>query len=341
MRSLFPRIVAGLAALIVLAAAGYFFWRQWPGHIEDGCNLHERLCSAPLTGGGRVILGFEPRPLGYNRPLQVSVVIEGARAEHVSLDLAGLDVPTSFNRIALAADKKPGHFKGEVWLPMCLSGPIDWQATVAVDAGGSVSLASFPFNSDPGNRVPRAIRQALAPEPTGGASILRGADGRPFLPEDLRGKVSVLFFGTSAAGPGCPQPFAVIDAALAGLSPAERERVQVVMVALDATQDAPERLEPELRSRHAANYRVVTGAGADLIGTARLYGAVFVPRGPGADGRMRIDHAAINYLIDPSGRFVGQVADQRPDRLLAALRRVLAAPVAVAPAPTFPASRKP
>ena len=66
------------------------------------------------------------------------------------------------------------------------------------------------------------------------------------------------------------------------------------MVALDAAGDAPERLQPELQARHQPNYRVVTGADADLIGTARLYGAAFVPRPPGPDGKRRIDHASIS-----------------------------------------------
>ena len=115
----------------------------------------------------------------------------------------------------------------------------------------------------------------------------------------------------------------MIDAALAALSPEERAQVRVVMVALDGA-DAPERLQPELKARHQPNYLVATGAGADLAGTARLYGAAFVPRAPGTDGKSRIDHAAIYSLLDRRGQLIERVTSQDPKQLVARLREVLA-----------------
>jgi len=313
---------AGLFVLLVLAVgAAYLWWRMAPGRMEDGCNLHERRCSAAVPGGGRVMLGIEPRPLAYGQPWRLTVTLEELAAEKVEIDFTGLDAPTSFNRVALAP-AAAGSFEGEATLPMCAFEPIDWQATVLLGTGEKRRSVPFVFNADPAARPKSAPRLELAVPGGGGGSMLRGAEG-PFGAEQLRGYATVLFFGYTATPPSCPQPLVVIDGALAKLSADERAKVRVVMVTLDAEGDAPERLQPQLQARYP-NYRVATGAGADLAGTARLYGAVFAPRTPGVDGKPRIDHAAIYYLLDRDGRFVEQVTSQDPAQLTAKLREALA-----------------
>lgn len=104
------------------------------------------------------------------------------------------------------------------------------------------------------------------------------------------------------------------------------------MITLDTEGDAPERLQPELQAKHGPAYRIVTGADADLIGAARLYGAAFVRRLPAPDGTPRIDHSTVYSIVDPTGRLVGQLAAQNPDRLAAELRKALGAKVTT-PAP--------
>lgn len=316
------RPIAAVALLVLVALAGYFWWRQMPARIEDGCSLHERPCSAPIPDGGRVILGIEPRPLGYGQPWRLTVKLEEAAADTVGVDFTGLDVPTSFNRIALEP-AKDGGFVGEATLPMCAFEPIDWQVSLLLGAGEKSRTVSFAFNSDPAGKVKSAPRKELASAPGGGTSMLHGADG-PFSADQMRGYATVLFFGYTSAPATCPQPLTVIDAALARLSPDERAKVRAVMVALDAEGDAPARLQPKLQARNP-NYRVATGAGADLAATSRLYGASYLPRAPGPDGKPRIDHAAIYSLLDPSGRLVGQVAMQDPERLAGELRKLLGA----------------
>jgi len=326
------RPIAALVLLILVALAGYVWWRQQPARVEDGCNLHERPCSAPIPDGGRVTLGIEPRPLVYGHPWRVTVKFDdAAAADAVGVDFTGLDVPTSFNRIALEP-AKDGGFAGEATLPMCAFEPIDWQVSLLLGAGGKSRSVAFAFNSDPATKVKSAPRKELASAPGGGTSMLHGADG-PFSADQMRGYATVLFFGYTSAPATCPQPLTVIDAALAKLSPDERAKVRAVMVALDADGDAPARLQPKLQARNP-NYRVATGAGADLAGTGRLYGASYLPRAPGPDGKPRIDHAAIYSLLDPNGRLVGQIAAQDPERLAGELRKAIgSATPAPAPAP--------
>lgn len=327
-----PARSIGLIVLFVLAVgAAFLWWRMAPGRMEDGCNLHERRCSAPVPGGGRVILGIEPRPLGYGHPWRLSVTLDEVAAEKVEVDFAGLDTPTSFNRVALALGTS-GRFEGEATLPMCVFEPIDWQASVLLGTGEKRQSVAFVFNIDPTVRPKSAPRLELAATPGGGTSLLHGADG-PFGAEQLQGYATVLFFGYTATPSTCPQPLAVIDGALAKLSADERAKVRVVMVTLDPAGDAPERLQPELQTKHQPNYRVVTGADADLVGITRQHGAAFMRRSPGPDGKTRIDHSTVYSLLNPAGRLVGQVTAQDPERLATELRRVLASG-AVPPAPT-------
>jgi protein SCO1/2 len=214
---------------------------------------------------------------------------------------------------------------------MCVFEPIEWQASVLLGKDGKHQSVPFVFNIDPAVPPTNSPRLELATPPSGGTAFLRGADGA-YSAQYLGGYAAVLFFGYTAAPPGCPQPFTIIDNALAKLSPEERAKVRVVMVALDPAGDAPERLQRELQTRHLPNYRVVTGAGADLIGVARLHGAAFVPQPPGSDGKPRIDHSVIYSLLDTNGRLVRQVTAQDPERLASEVRKVLAIGAA-APSP--------
>jgi protein SCO1/2 len=315
--------IAILVLLLVAAAAAYLWWRQLPGRVEDGCSLHERSCSAPVPGGGRVMLGIEPRPLRFGPAWKMTVSFEETAAEKVEVDLTGLDAPTSYNRVALAA-AKDGAFEGDAALPWCGFEPMEWQATLLLGSGDQRRSVPFVLSTDPAARPKSEARKELAHAPGGGMAMLRGAEG-PFSGEQMRGYATVLFFGYMRTPANCPQPFAAIDGALAKLSAEERARVRVVMITLDTEGDAPGRLQPELQAKHGPNYRVVTGADADLIGTARLYGTAFVRRLPASDGKPRIDHSTIFSIADPTGRLVGQLAVPNSELLATELRKALGA----------------
>jgi cytochrome oxidase Cu insertion factor (SCO1/SenC/PrrC family) len=310
-----------LAFLVLAAAAAYIWWRQLPGRMEDGCSLHERRCSTAVPGGGRVMLGIEPRPLAYGQPWKLTVSFEETTADTIEVDFTGLTAPTSYNRAALAA-AKDGGFEGEATLPWCSFEPMDWQATLLLGTGDQRRTAPFVLSTDPAARPTSKPRKDLANAPGGGMAMLRGAEG-PFSGEQMRGYATVLFFGYTRTPSTCPRPLTVIDGALAKLSADERARVRAVMITLDTEGDAPERLQAELQAKHGPAYRIVTGADADLIGAARLYGAAFVRRLPAPDGTPRIDHSTIYSIVDPTGRLVGQLAAQDPDRLATELRKAL------------------
>jgi protein SCO1/2 len=320
------KVLASIAVvLIVVVVGGYFFYASRPAqHSEapaEACSVQKDTCSNVLPGGGKVSLAITPRPIAYAAPLNVDVAVEGLVADAVELDFAGITTDTSYNRVTLKAAEN-GHYKGIANLPVCVSSGMTWQATVLVESGGKRLSIPFLFNSDPAVAPKGTPRQEVAAKPLGGDFILRSTEG-PLSLRKFRGKALVMFFGQTAPPATCPNPLGVIDKAFAMLTPAELALVQGLMVSTDLERDTPEQLKAFLGAQHP-NFIGASGAGADLAGAARLFGANFTRLPAGADGTYRIDHSAIIYLIAPNGAFVEQLTSQDPGQLAAKLREVLA-----------------
>ncbi|MFP4601662.1 MAG: SCO family protein, partial [Halochromatium sp.] len=163
----------------------------------------------------------------------------------------------------------------------------------------------------------------LADPPTGGDFELTSARGALKL-SDLRGKVVLLYFGYAACPDICPTNLAIIALALRELTPAERDRVQVVFASVDPARDTPERLA-EYAGYFHPDIIGVTGSDADLRRVAKQYGAAY-RRTETSDSAMGyvVDHSAYSYVIDASGALV-QVLDHATPapEIVATLRRYL------------------
>lgn len=101
---------------------------------EPACDLHRQACGASLPGGGRVVLSFSLRPIPMVTPFQVEVQVQGVEATRIEVDFTGIDMNMGFNRVALV-DRGAGRFSAEASLPVCVTGTMDWQATVLVETG--------------------------------------------------------------------------------------------------------------------------------------------------------------------------------------------------------------
>lgn len=314
-----------LAAAVVVLIGGYFLFADRPAPttvaVPEACSLQKSSCSGALPGGGKVSLSIAPRPIAYDAQLTVEVTIEGAAAEKVEIDFNGAVVNTSYNRVPLQATE-PGRFKGVAVLPVCMSGGMDWQATVLVESGGNRVPVPFLFNSDPAAPAKAAPRPELAATPRGGDFLLRTAEG-PLSLAKLRGKAVVMFFAQSEPPVGCPNSLSVVDKAFALLTPDEMALVKGLMISADPERDTVERLKTFLGAGHP-NIIGASGGGADLAGAAQQFGAHFTRQAADKDGRYRVDHSAIIYLVAPSGSFVEQLTSQDPNLLATKLRVILA-----------------
>jgi len=114
-----------------------------------GCDLQRSPCEAALPGGGTVQFSITPRPIPMVAPLQMEVVVAGRTASKVEVDFSGVNMNMGLNRPQLQA-VGGGRFGGEGTLPICVTGSMDWQATVLVETERERIAVPFRFASHQG-----------------------------------------------------------------------------------------------------------------------------------------------------------------------------------------------
>lgn len=115
---------------------------------DPACDLHRVACEVPLPGGGKIRLGMQPLPIPMVKPFQVEVKLDGIGASRVEVDFSGVDMNMGFNRIELNA-RSAGVYVAEATLPVCITGQMDWQATVLLETPGQRIAVPFRFTSAP------------------------------------------------------------------------------------------------------------------------------------------------------------------------------------------------
>lgn len=111
---------------------------------DPACNLQKQACEATLPSGGTIELSLGAQPVPVVKPFAVQVVAKGVRPARVEVDFAGLDMNMGYNRPELKENGE-GRFVGEATLPVCITGQMDWQATVLVEAGSERIAVPFRF----------------------------------------------------------------------------------------------------------------------------------------------------------------------------------------------------
>ena len=98
------------------------------------CNLQREACSVTLPSGGTIRLAMGTRPVPLVKPFELQVTTSGFSPTRVEVDFAGIDMNMGLNRPQLEA-RGEGRYAAEVTLPVCITGHMDWQATVLVESG--------------------------------------------------------------------------------------------------------------------------------------------------------------------------------------------------------------
>jgi hypothetical protein len=117
-------------------------------HPDPACDLHRSPCEVTLPGGGKLAVRMQPLPIPMVRPFQVEVRLEGFSASRVEVDFAGVDMNMGLNRPELSA-RAAGVYGAEATLPVCITGQMEWQATVLVETAGQRIAVPFRFASLP------------------------------------------------------------------------------------------------------------------------------------------------------------------------------------------------
>lgn len=113
---------------------------------DPACNLQRQACAVTLPGGGTIELSMATRPVPLVKPFGVEVRTSGFKPDRVEVDFAGTEMNMGFNRPQLVA-RGDGLFGGEATLPVCITGKMDWQATVVVETGSQRIAVPYRFTT--------------------------------------------------------------------------------------------------------------------------------------------------------------------------------------------------
>lgn len=113
---------------------------------DPACNLQKEICGVTLPSGGRIELSLGARPIPLVKPFEIEVTTSGFAPARVEVDFVGVDMNMGYNRPELLR-RGDGHFTSEVTLPVCITGHMDWQATVLVEAGNQRVAVPYRFST--------------------------------------------------------------------------------------------------------------------------------------------------------------------------------------------------
>lgn len=158
--------------------------------------------------------------------------------------------------------------------------------------------------------------------PAGADFVLQSADG-PIDSRSFRGKVLLVYFGYSNCPDICPAALAVGGKALNGLTPAERQRVKLLMVSVDPERDSIQHLK-EYTAYFHSEMAGVTGTPAEIASLAKAFGAGYIKQAPKADGSYAVDHTVSTYVVDTDGKLAAVLdLGVTPETLMATVRKLL------------------
>lgn len=140
--------IALLLALAVLGVAGYKLAPLLNPKTDialplSPCDLNRQACVATLPDGGQIEFSIEPRPIPSLNPLKLQATVRGSEVRKLEVDFAGTDMKMGYNRPAL--EGADGRFSGQANLPVCITGTMEWDATVLLDTGKALVAVPFRF----------------------------------------------------------------------------------------------------------------------------------------------------------------------------------------------------
>lgn len=111
---------------------------------DPACDLQKQACTVTLPAGGKVELSLGDRSIPLVKPFGIRVMTKGFSASRVEVDFVGVDMNMGYNRPQLAAQGE-GRYAGEATLPVCITGHMDWQATVLIETGSERIAVPYRF----------------------------------------------------------------------------------------------------------------------------------------------------------------------------------------------------
>lgn len=120
--------------------------------------------------------------------------------------------------------------------------------------------------------------------------------GNEFRFEDLKGKISLIYFGFTLCPDVCPTTLIQLSQLKAMLTEDEAEKVQVYFVTLDPERDTPERLK-EYIAYFDPSFKGLIGNPSQLAQMTKSFN-VFYSKVPTAAGQYTMEHSAYVFVLD-------------------------------------------
>ena len=110
--------------------------------VVGACDLGAGPCRAELGPGASVEVTLAPRPIPLAQPLGARVALHGLAPARGELRIRSTTMKMGLTRIQL--EPHEGALAGESQLPVCVSGPMTWLATLRLDGE---DVAHFRFDT--------------------------------------------------------------------------------------------------------------------------------------------------------------------------------------------------
>lgn len=135
---------------------------------------------------------------------------------------------------------------------------------------------------------------------------LVGADGEAFTERDLRGRLTLLFFGFTNCPDICPDTLGVLAESMDKLEAMRvEEKPEVVFISVDPQRDAGPTMQEYVDYFDPA-FKAITGDDEALGAITGQVGAMFVRHSPDESGYYAVDHSGMIVMIDDQGRMIGR-----------------------------------
>jgi len=159
------------------------------------------------------------------------------------------------------------------------------------------------------------------PSAVGGPFNLVDQNNKPITDQDMKGHPFLVFFGFTHCPDVCPTTLFDVSEVFRSLGPDGKD-VRALFITVDPERDTPATMKDYLSS-FDPHMSGLTGDPAQIAAVAKAY-RVYFKKVPLDDGSYTMDHTAIVYLMDKTGRFVSPFNLKRPtDVAVADLRRYL------------------
>lgn len=177
---------------------------------------------------------------------------------------------------------------------------------------GLIAIAWYKLNRMPDSPYPNIQPQFSLQSASGPVSLA-----------DLKGKVSVIFFGYTHCPDVCPATLARLGKTLDLLDESEKAKVKMVFISIDPKRDTPETVAKYVHFFHP-DITGLSGSRESLQAAAKSFFVGRQKNKPNAAGNYTFTHSTFIFLLRPDGK-IGELLGHasKPADTAKAVRRWL------------------